>query len=43
MKNSEIKKFIDMYPDGEAIAMALLYFMSLKSGKILYKEESFIL
>ena len=39
MNKSEVQAFINEYKDGEAIAMALQYFMNLKSKKNESEEE----
>jgi len=43
MSKIEVQAFIKEYIDGEAIALALQYFMNLKSKKNDLEESSFIL
>lgn len=43
MKDAQIQEFIKKYTDGEAMAMALIFYMGVQDGNIVKRENSFVL
>ena len=43
MKDAQIQEFIKKYTDGEAMAMALIFYMGVQDGNTVKRESSFVL